>query len=343
MRATPKMMASLVLAAACLAQIIEVPPEEAEIRRTLDQFFAARLKGDAARALGFLEADALLYVSGGAAGPLSERVKGTLRLPMAEMIREVKLLSPGAAVAISTWRVPRNNPPLDAGTRDIFLARSERGWRIAGWHNFPLNSVKATVVAPETSLDAGVRDEGWKPLFDGRTMDGWVTMTGAAQLPSSWRIESACFVTVAGDQGMSLRTRREFETFELSFEWMVAQGANSGVKYRLFSVSNWNEGRNGDGIGYEYQIADDEGDEGARKDHRQKSGALYGIVPVVRSAAREVGQWNQSTIRLTKDRVEHWLNGGKVAEHGIDLPFASPIVLQHHHSEVRFRNIRIRE
>jgi hypothetical protein len=336
-------MASSALGMACLAQIVEVPREEAEIRKTFDQFFAARLKGDGAKALSFLEPDAGLYAGGGFAGPLVDRVKGTLRLPMAEMVREIKLLTPDSAVAMSTYRVPRNGPPLDAGARDIFLVRREGGWRIAGWRNIPLDSVKATVVAPEPNPSTGEGDGGWKPLFDGRTMDGWVTMAGEAQLPSSWRIEAGCFVTVPGNHGMSLRTRREFETFELSFEWAVAKGANSGVKYRLFSTSYWNEGRNGDGIGYEYQIADDEGDQGARRDRRQKSGALYGVVPVAQSASRAAGEWNQSTIRLTKDHVEHWLNGSKVAEYGIDLPFASPIVLQHHRSEVRFRNIRIRE
>ena len=144
---------------------------------------------------------------------------------------------------------------------------------------------------------------------------------------------------------MSLRTRREYETFEFSFEWMAAKNANSGVKYRLFSVETWewNNGMNGDATGLEYQLADDDGDPGARRDRRQKSGALYGIVPVSDPAARAAGSWNQSVIRVLKDRVEHWLNGKKVVEYGIDVSFASPIVLQHHNSEVRFRNLKIRE
>ena len=60
------------------------------------------------------------------------------------------------------------------------------------------------------------------------------------------------------------------------------------------------------------------------------------------SAAKPIGQWNESRIIVADDHVEHWLNGIETAHYAIDAPFSSPIVLQHHVTEVRFRNIKIR-
>ena len=140
-----------------------------------------------------------------------------------------------------------------------------------------------------------------------------------------------------------IRTREEFTNFDLKFQWRVAANANSGCLYRLYPL-DFIGGRPAPGAaaGMEYQVADDDGDPGARVDPRQRSGALYAVVPVQRSAARVVGEWNDSRIVVTRDRIEHWLNGVQTVNYRVDVPFASPILLQHHGSEVRFRNLRIR-
>ena len=153
--------------------------------------------------------------------------------------------------------------------------------------------------------------------------------------PPSWRIVDGAMATVprsAGAPIISLRTQQEFVNFDLKFEWMVNENANSGCIYRLFAL----------GDGMEYQIADDNGDPGARVDPRQRSGALYGVTSVEKSVARPIGQWNEARIRVTSDRIEHWLNDIKTAEYPVDVPLPSPIVLQYHFTEVKFRNLRIR-
>ena len=61
-----------------------------------------------------------------------------------------------------------------------------------------------------------------------------------------------------------------------------------------------------------------------------------------KTAARAVEEWNESRVLVHRDHVEHWLNGLLTAREAVDLPFTSPISLQHHNSELRFRNIRIR-
>jgi len=57
-------------------------------------------------------------------------------------------------------------------------------------------------------------------------------------------------------------------------------------------------------------------------------------------AAKPAGQWNRSRLVVTEDRVEHWLNGVMTAQYPVDVAFDSPLLLQHHASEVRFRGIR---
>jgi len=128
----------------------------------------------------------------------------------------------------------------------------------------------------------------------------------------------------------------------LQWEWKAAKQSNSGVKYRLFGPDLIAFGSPRFATGWEYQMADDAGDPGARVDDRQKSGALYGVVAVSKPAARPAGEWNGSRLIVMEDHAEHWLNGTLTARYPVDVPFDSPIVLQHHSSEVSFRNIRVR-
>jgi hypothetical protein len=195
--------------------------------------------------------------------------------------------------------------------------------------------VKADTPADSGSelLSSDERAEGWRSLFDGKSFRGWSSPSGD-EAPVSWRIVDGAIATVprsAGGPVISLRTRQEYTNFDLRFEWMTSEGANSGCIYRLFTAAD----------GMEYQIADDNGDAGARVDPRQRSGALYGVTAVEASVARPVGEWNHARIRVTRERIEHWLNGTKTAEFQVDVPLPSPIVLQYHFTEVKFRNLRI--
>jgi hypothetical protein len=235
---------------------------------------------------------------------------------------------------------PFRRPALDSGTLDLTMRREQAGWKLMSWREGSLKGVAR--VKPEAApvIESGMvtpeeRGEGWTSLFDGKSFRGWTDPSGDDAPPPSWRIVDGALATVprtAGVPIISLRTREEFINFDLKFEWKVQENANSGCIYRLFTASD----------GMEYQIADDNGDAGARVDPRQRSGALYGLTPVEKSAARPIGEWNDARIRVTSERVEHWLNGVRTAEYPVDVPLPSPIVLQYHFTEVQFRNLRIR-
>src|SRR3712207_5380685 len=75
---------------------------------------------------------------------------------------------------------------------------------------------------------------GWKLLFDGRTLDGWMWSTEAEPRQPSWTAEEGVLRTTPGKGTPTyLLTRESFSDFEFSFEWQAERGANSGVKYRF--------------------------------------------------------------------------------------------------------------
>lgn len=139
--------------------------------------------------------------------------------------------------------------------------------------------------------------------------------------------------------------------FELSFEWKIAPGGNSGVKYRVRQYGNqW--------LGCEYQIQDDLVD--PRRVHT--TGAIYAVYePNANKLLRPIGDWNRSRIVVYQNRVEHWLNGrqivdavagssdwrqrvarSKFAPHeGFGENPVGRIFLQDHGTEVWFRNLEL--
>ncbi len=65
-------------------------------------------------------------------------------------------------------------------------------------------------------------------LFDGSTLDAWRGY-GTPDVPAGWVIEDGALFRKAG--GGDIMTREQFENFELSFEWKIGKGGNSGVMY----------------------------------------------------------------------------------------------------------------
>jgi hypothetical protein len=214
-------------------------------------------------------------------------------------------------------------------------------------------------------------DTGWRPLFDGKTLAGWRGL-GYDTVPTShWVVVDGTIKKLASGvrPGGDLMTVDSFVDFELSFEWKVSTGANSGVKYNVseaMSIAQGGAGTPGgathSALGFEYQVLDDDRHEdGKLPSHR--AGALYDLIaPNDRKHLLPVGQWNSSRIVFRGNHGEHWLNGEKIVE--FDLGTASMdsllaaskyksipgfgqkrtghIVLQDHGDEVYYRNIKVR-
>ena len=314
---------------------------EDEIRRTVEGYMNAVRRGDADLARAVSTPSGRRVSAGGTVEfDLRERLPGWKH--RSNMIRRVQVLSPNTGIAIGVWRDFDAKPPFDTGTFHYTLIREGNSWMVRYVHEsfLPPPQTVSSLDRPQ-STEGRADPDGWEPLFDGRTLDGWSGTAVGQELGRSWRVEDSCLVAVAGGPRSSLLTRRQYWFFDLRFEWKAVPNTNSGVKYRLFGFDRILDGSR-EALGFEYQVADDDGDPGARIDPKQRSGALYSVTPVEHFEAKPLGQWNESRIVVTADRVEHWLNGSVTARSATDIPFASAIVFQHHTTEVRFRNVRIR-
>ena len=206
-------------------------------------------------------------------------------------------------------------------------------------------------------------------LFDGTSSAGWVSVTGEEFPRRCWRIEDGCLRAFRPASGafQDIRTQAEFGAFELTFEWKMAPGGNSGIKYSLNRVDTWKPKDDPDGLtglhararGLEFQLGD-----AATPDNRRGAlfapGALYGLYPAEKPAAVRPGEFNSGKIVYTPERLKHWINDALIVsadpstadfaariraskdERLITRPRMAPIALQNHSSDAWFRNLRLR-
>ncbi|MBI5086717.1 MAG: DUF1080 domain-containing protein [Acidobacteria bacterium] len=205
-------------------------------------------------------------------------------------------------------------------------------------------------------------------LFDGSTFRNFRTPTQTTGPEVSWRIHDGVIETIPDARRQcDLWTQAEYEHFDLSFDWKLAPGANSGIKY-LIQASATDKLRDAQGeflhetsLGFEFQLVDDSSPAGITPTHI--SGALYNYLPASESAALPPGQWNSARLLLHQGHVEHWVNNRRVLAFDLGSPALSaalaakrlnsarmlerlhrrrsPIAFQHHESLAAFRNIRI--
>jgi len=207
------------------------------------------------------------------------------------------------------------------------------------------------------------------PLFDGETFRNFRTPSGTTGPEVSWRIRDNTLETIADARRQcDLWTVGEYEHFDLRFDWKLAPGANSGIKY-LIQATATDRLRDAQGeflhetsLGYEFQLVDDDSPAG-RDLPTHISGALYNYLPPTERAAHPAGAWNTARLVLRGDDVEHWINERRVLSFRLRSPELAaalagrrqnsarlmerlarrktPIAFQHHESAAAFRNIRI--
>ena len=199
-------------------------------------------------------------------------------------------------------------------------------------------------------------------LFDGKTLNGWhgFNKTGAVK---NWAIEENAMVCLGASKdaaGGDIVSDKEYENFEMSWQWKVTKGGNSGVMYHLIELPKYKTTYE---TGPEYQMIDDIGFPQKLEDW-QKSGADYAMnLANDKKKLMPVGEWNTSKIIFNKGHVEHWLNGEKVVEFeawddkwnkekkegkwkdypDYGLAKKGHIALQDHGNKVYFKNMMITE
>lgn len=242
--------------------------------------------------------------------------------------------------------------------------RSRRGGVVVGAMKLraPVFAVAFALVAsplfaaePNT-LTAKEKAEGWRLLFDGKTLNGFRGYK-TEEVGAAWKVQEGTLTLTAAKAG-DVMTREAFADFELSFEWKISKAGNSGVIYRV-GLGESASFRTGP----EYQVLDNvEAKDNKLGNHL--AGSLYDIgAEAPRDLVKPVGEWNESRLVVKGWNVEHWLNGKRV----IALDLASPegkaaiakskfkdwpkfaslsqghIAFQDHGDVVSYRSIKIRD
>lgn len=195
--------------------------------------------------------------------------------------------------------------------------------------------------------------QGWTLLFDGETISQW---RGYKQedVPEGWAVVDGGITRVG--PGGDLITREQFDDFELTLEWRISGGGNSGIFY-----NGSEEYDNVYESAPEMQILDNSTHNDG-ENTLTRAGANYALHPPAVDATNPVGEFNLVRILVQGNHVEHHLNGQKLLEYVLgsdewkalvaaskfkDMPgygraASGHIALQDHGDLVDFRNIKIR-
>jgi hypothetical protein len=223
----------------------------------------------------------------------------------------------------------------------------------------------ATTPALLNALTPEEKTAGWELLFDGTTLNGWKRYNRDTIGPL-WSVREGAIVCDGrgfgegtAKVGGSLITQRQFGNFELSLEWKISPGGNSGILYHVVEQPQFKQSYE---TGPEYQVLDDGGWKGQLREE-QKAGGNYDMYgPPSSKKLMPVGEWNTAKLIYNNGHVEHWLNGEKVVEFeegsadfitrykkskwtgypGWNTFKDGAISLQDHGAPVYFRNIKIR-
>jgi hypothetical protein len=212
------------------------------------------------------------------------------------------------------------------------------------------------------------KKSGWKLLFDGVTANGWKGAYKKSFPSYGWEIKNGLLRVLSSEgkestNGGDIVTTEKFSAFDLSFDFNLTSGANSGVKYFVTLTEN----NQGSAIGLEYQLLDDSLHPDAKmgRDGNRTLASLYDLIKAEKTSRfiRQPGNWNTGRIVVyPNNHVEHYLNGIKVLEYDRGSPSYRELValskykiwpgfgeakeghilLQDHGNEVSFRNIKIK-
>lgn len=230
----------------------------------------------------------------------------------------------------------------------------------------PAEDTVAVAVVSDNMLTEEEKASGWELLFDGSSLNGWKRFNQDSIGPL-WTVDNGTIkcdgqglTEGTADHGGSLITTRPFGNFELTLDWKISPGGNSGILYHIVEGKKYKHDYE---TGPEFQVMDDAGWKGDPLREAQKVGSSYDMfaAPATKKVM-PVGEWNTAKLVYNNGHVEHWLNGEKVVEFEESSPeFAAnfkkskwvgypdwnkfktgAIGLQDHGAPVYYRNIKVK-
>jgi hypothetical protein len=212
--------------------------------------------------------------------------------------------------------------------------------------------VAQLALAADNRLSQEEEKEGWILLFDGKSLDGWMTSDSK---PSQRHVEDGALNPHKSGHYM-LVTKEEFGDLKLQLDFKLSPRCNSGVFFRVFSLTP----QPGKDVGYNgIEVAIDDTKTAGYVD----PGAIYDLSKPTKNVLRPLGQWNHLVLTSRDNRAIVELNGEVVNEvdfnkfteadkrpdgtphkFGVafkDFPRRGRIGLQDHGADIWFKNIKL--
>ena len=190
--------------------------------------------------------------------------------------------------------------------------------------------------------------EGFVALFNGRNLDNWIGNK------TSYVVENGVIEVRPQDgSGGNLYTEKEYADFILRFEFMLTPAANNGIGIRAPLT--------GDAAyaGMEIQVLDDTAPVYSDIKPYQHHGSVYGVIPAKPGFLKPLGEWNSEEITANGTHIKVVLNGTVIVDGDIAGPRDNGTMDHNDHpglknrtghigflghgSELKFRNLRIKE
>ena len=154
------------------------------------------------------------------------------------------------------------------------------------------------------SFRAQTVEEGFTPLFDGRTLTNWHTIS-LGQMPGTWWARDGILSFESGDSW--LVSDATYTDFVLRLEYRTGLESDSGIFLRSTPTGYPSF------TGMELEIRNDAGGPATTR----STSAIYGAVAPLRNATKPAGEWNAVEVSVIGRRLQATWNG--VAIHDVDL------------------------
>jgi len=182
----------------------------------------------------------------------------------------------------------RANPVFARGPIQLQTHGSEIRWK---------NVYLREIPADEANKILESHDEGFKSIFDGKTLEGWAGATANYEV-----VDGA--IRCKPNSGGVLYHDTKLKDFQARVEFRLPPGGNNGLAIRYPG-----EGDAAYSGMTELQVLDNTADQYKNLDPRQYHGSSYGMVPSKRGFQRPVGEWNTQLVTVKGSTIKVILNG----------------------------------
>ena len=190
-------------------------------------------------------------------------------------------------------------------------------------------------------------DDGFIPLFDGKSFAGWKEST-----TKGYEVKDG--ILICTPEGKHLISEKTYGDFHLKFDFKLAAGANNGMGIRC-DLPQEGKAPAPHINGMEIQLIDANVPKHEKIKEWQHHGSIYGVVPAKREGLKPIGEWNTQEIIAHGSKVKVILNGVTIVD--ADLSKVQPIdghehpgmrnasghlIICGHNDHVEFRNLAIK-